>query len=1769
MKKLKDRSLVTGRLLRPVMVGLCGVVITLFASIQFSYGSAPLAQQPMFSAGGVDAPPLTMLVMGRDHTLYYEAYNDASDLNGDGVLDVGYQPDDVDYFGYFSSSRCYDYESGVFRPIATTGNKQCSTGWSGDFLNYLTTARIDALRKVLYGGRRVIDTESRTVLERAYIPQDAHSWGKEYRSIDHDGYDIRDYAPLELPQEGTRHLFANVTLAASDGDKMPLLRVLNDSRFRIWEWVAIERPVAGSNCINSSTSCTTSSTTQRGSHPSNASQFQTLIGTWGTSTQHCGTGAISGQIIDTSGSNNNPFTGADYNQCRQDYYLTLIRGQIYAATAGDYAFATNGDDAVEVLIDGQVVTGWYGGHGNRNDSSAATRAANTGSVQSITLTAGWHDLEFHHEENTGGDNWELLWQPPGGLWEVVPMNHLRGSDGEDSLLEISTYRMERILPASDMTDYVVRVDVCVAGYEEASCRRYPSGQYKPVGLLQNYGEGDHPRMLFGLLSGSYTHPYNMRGGVLRKNIESITNEIDPNTGMLTDVVGIIRTIDRFRIVDYRQGTAYSYQGGWLTTAAMADSNTAFPDWGNPLAEMLYETLRYFSGQTEPTAAFTPNLVSNQEQIRLRDYADSSNLYLPAPGWIDPYTRDDDPALYCAPGAQLIISDVNPSYDTDQVPGSRFNSFSGDISGLDAAAEADTIWDLEHGGASEFHFIGQVDNDYDGAPTAKLVTGLGSIRGLSPSEPTKRGGYYSAGIARFGFKQDLRSDLLDKQDINTFAVALASPLPRIDIPVGTGRITLVPFAKSVGGYSINATKGAFQPTNTIVDFFVDTFANTDPAGSDADATVNGGRPFVRFRINFEDVEQGADHDMDAIVIYELAVTEEGLLAVNLTSEYAAGSIMHHLGYVISGTTADGVYLEVRDKDTAASSDPNYFLDTPTTLAPGACDQTAPPASCTEALPLYASRLFTPDATAHVATVLENPLWYAAKYGSEGNEGLGMGEDSPNYFLVTNAGYLQRQLEAAFNRIILLTRSSSASVATSSTRATTDTTVYQAIFDTEDWSGDVQAYNLFADQPDVPVWEAAAVLPSWNQRRFYTWSEDEDAATARGVLLNWDALNDGQQAALQNEPTLLDWLKGDQSLESTHAEQIEAYRPREVLLGDIVNSNPFYIGAPKDVGYGHLPTGTPGREMYTGISGTEFIQALSERLPMIYVGANDGFLHGFSAIDGVEQFAYLPNALFAEGNLPSLASKGYQHRYFTDGSVSVGQAYIHDAWRSILIGTPGAGGQSVFALDVTYPESFTANQVLWEVIDDDLGYLVQQMTSSPVIGHMTSGHWAALVGNGYDSDAGAWLYCFDLAARPPENSPILRKIRVADELDNGLSAVALIRDEQKTIVGAYAGDLYGRLWKFDLTDSSPSAWQVAYGGAPLFQAFTASGQPQPITGPLEIGLHPLGGYLIYFGTGSYMRLTDPADVTVQSAYAIWDNAALTTDPVTGRPVWQGGTAITGQRQTVLLQQVIIAETDQVPNDPEHITWRVFSNETMDWGTRSNPTKRGWFIDLTSPVADSSGAWNLQGQRLALGERIIARPDLLPYTRLVLFTSLIPSDPDDADPCETGGGRSWLFALDALTGGAVDHPVFDLNDDHRFDENDLLTIEFDIDQDGTLDEVLVPGSGMQLDYITNAPIALIREEDHQDTNDDQNNDNQNDDGQDDGQDDGDQNDDDQDGDQNDDDNQDSGTDDEAESSAIVPGTGRGILLITASPDGQEPQDNRDLNMSGFVREFWRQLR
>ncbi len=1057
-----------------------------------------------------EVPPLVMLVMARNHKLYYEAYNDASDLNGDGELDIGYNPD-IDYYGYFDCYKCYSYNTTGrrFEPSSTTPDKKCSGAWSGDFLNYLTMSRMDCLRKVLYGGYRSTDTATETVLERAYIPQDAHSWGKEYTDPATDGYDISDYTPFAQPKPGTRHLFASTTAVSEDGP--PLLRVLLNETHHIWEWVSIERPVAGTKVVHGSTG-----------------------------------------------------------------------------------------------------------------------------------------------------------------------------------------------PTVSPSDYVVRVLVADASMPEPTCKQYPSGAYKPIGILQQYGESG--RMYFGLFTGSYDN--NLSGGRLRKNIGPITDEIDPQTGKFSSTVGIIKTIDRLRFTgfDYSEFT-HNDDCGWIYSRPIEEGECRM--WGNPIGEMMYEALRYFGGESAPTSDFTNAMGSS----------DDEKLGLPSPSWADPYATYD----YCAKPFLLVISDINPSFDSDQLPGSAFGAVSSSLGSMDVEFLADAISSEE--GISGSYYIGQSGSIFDTACSPKTVSSLAGIRGLCPEEPTKQGSYYAAAVAHYGRKTDLHP-VDDDQKVLTYAIALSSPLPRIEIPVGDQTITLVPFAKSIessGGGGVTPARGNFQPTCTIADFYVETITAT----------------FGRFRVNFEHAEQGADHDMDALVIYEYEVQPDKTVRVSVECvDYQGGSTKQHLGYVISGTNADGIYLEVRSTNYEEDDDPDYYLDTPPGCGPnkGVSDKNwqdgAP-------LPKSTSRVFKPGSSP-AATLLKNPLWYAAKWGgfndlnsnnrpdleSEWDED---GNGVPDtYFYVVNPLKLEQQLNQSFADILARGVSHVAPVVSvdEANRTQSGDQVYLAYFkptDTDYWQGNLKKYGL----DFLPRTDCGRVEPEWT-----VVDQNGDIAVKcdgtikAGSTSYWSTAPDGGQVSKGGVGELLKKsMPGPDPVSVPSAgpyyefrtirfydeedESIRNFARANISKSDLDVSDNATRNKIINFMYGYtydaVPSGDPvakrpwilGDVIHSEPIIIDYFDPNGQlEYRYIAVAANGGMLHFFTDQDGSgingrsyeagsEIFAFVPSDLLPR--LKELASPD-THTYMVDGSCNLlrGQTKTGPYFEKTLVFGERRGGRSYWALDVTNPD-----------------------------------------------------------------------------------------------------------------------------------------------------------------------------------------------------------------------------------------------------------------------------------------------------------------------------------------------------------------------------------------------------------------------------------------------------------------------------------------------------
>ena len=621
-------------------------------------------------------------------------------------------------------------------------------------------------------------------------------------------------------------------------------------------------------------------------------------------------------------------------------------------------------------------------------------------------------------------------------------------------------------------------------------------------------------------------------------------------------------------------------------------------------------------------------------------------------------------------------------------------------------------------------------------------------------------------------------------------------------------------------------------------------------------------------------------------------------------------------------------------------------------------------------------------------------------------------------------------------------SAAAVAVNSRSLSTSTRLYQARFESSEWSGDLRALTIdTSGTVGSEVWSAKEQLKSqnWNTGRvIYT----RNATTGTGITFRWNTTNLSaiQQSDLSaNVPTgwttdnwgtaRLNWLRGDSSNEGTGSTNFRK-RTDGFKLGDIVNSTPIFVGAPPYLADIDSGTHTTFRTNYT------------TRTEMIYVGANDGMLHGFDASTGQEKIAYLPSMVFSSsGNLNKLTSASYVHQYYVDGSPTVGDAYSTFAyncasvacWRTVLVSGLGGGGKGVFALDVTDPDgevtatsglAFTdsntnaGNIVLWEFTDsatpDDMGHVFGQPTIARVrTGANTTG-WVAIFGNGYNSTNGdPVLYVVNI-----KDGTLLKKITLKSDSDNGLSTPAVVdSDGDYTADYVFAGDLKGNLWKIALTNTNTANWNSSYSSgsppaaAPLFIAKDANNNDQPITVKPEVGSHPSeDGFMVYFGTGRYIANGDntAASSPVQTFYGIWDKNDYSGS---GTPVARGNLAY----QTISTATAGSTTVRQVTDYT--ITWGTSGSCTCDTTAKTCGTCRGWRDDL------------LTASSASLGEKQVSNPVLLGGScPRVIFTTLIPS----SDVCGYGGS-SWLMELDPTNGGTVCQDVFDITGDGTANSSD----------------------------------------------------------------------------------------------------------------------------------------
>lgn len=489
----------------------------------------------------------------------------------------------------------------------------------------------------------------------------------------------------------------------------------------------------------------------------------------------------------------------------------------------------------------------------------------------------------------------------------------------------------------------------------------------------------------------------------------------------------------------------------------------------------------------------------------------------------------------------------------------------------------------------------------------------------------------------------------------------------------------------------------------------------------------------------------------------------------------------------------------------------------------------------------------------------------------------------------------------------------------------------------WSGDLKAYVVTSTgvSPSL-AWSAVDGIPEPSQRRLYTHAMPGQSGKRPTLAFPTD-----DQKALLTEDVVA-WLRGDRSLEGVRL------RTRDSVLGDIVHSAPVHVK-------------TAGAEV-------------------VLVGANDGMLHVFDAVHGKELLAYVPGLLDMRQLKELSRPRGFRHRYFVDGPLT---AVRTDRRNGIaVVGTLGRGGRGVYglSLDLAHPDRPPSS---WEFTDDSgMGLVLSrpQLTwarnrnGQPVLD-------AVLVSNGINSpDGEAALYVLDAAT-----GKLRGKIPAGYEPRNGLSAPALLDlDGDGQVDRAYAGDLNGNVWRFDLTGSA-SQWRATR----IFIATDVRGNRQTITGGMGVALHPVTGRpWVFFGTGSYLTSADASDMSIQSWYGVEDGSPVAT------------------RKQLRTRRIVVTGT--IDGKPVRAFEKAKAGDMN--GTR------GWVVDLRTPGIDPEG------------ERMIGESQQIIGGNTLLAASMAPT----GGGCG-GKGRGYLNAIDPFTGGATSFPFFDVNGDGKFDGKD----------------------------------------------------------------------------------------------------------------------------------------
>ncbi|MDR1395204.1 MAG: hypothetical protein LBK52_03400, partial [Deltaproteobacteria bacterium] len=754
-----------------VLLAAAVFFLAILAAGPFPAAAAPEReryQAPPFMAFSSMSPQV-LIVMAKNLKMFQQGYPGLLDLDGDGRVDTGFNPQ-VEYVGYFDSHSCYTYNgslaqglndvfmagdtSGYFSRVGpavedeTAGQIQASRPaglkkyvvsprsssgvcfnpstnltaaagsrrtFSGNWLNFMTASRMDAIRKILYGGKRNIDTVSRTLLEMSFVPPDSTAWGSEVRSDDtwqevtplSAYYDVRKYTPFDKPLSRKAHFFARGSDLGKSNRYFPALRIL--------------------------------------------------------------------------------------------------------LNADRTSFNAGGWDSVSEIV---------------------------------TVT-----------------------EPYARYWDWVLVNRPLPDD-------------RVLMPAARDTIQVYRlmVEACKPGFISPTegCRHYPGltnqdsdDVWKPGGLIQRYGESSSP-MNFGLLTGTYAAAGRNQGGRIRNHVGPVLGPMPLNDGYYVPPVdnrtgiinprGIIANIDSLRIAGRPSGADPAvWEGEYY-------HNTF--SWGNPLGEMLFEGIRYLGGLPTPTYTYNNEYES--------DVPDSSILKLTTFSGTNSW-KAQKPALAdtaCIKPVILLISDFSPERDGDNytvdfsaslVAGTKLPAgvtTSNLPQSFNIKAYLETI--SKHEGLGT---IGGSRASYSFAASAadtclpKTMASLADVKGICPTAQSFEGTYSSVAAAYYAHIHDFNTSSQPgrvETGIDIYSVSLSPAFPELKFKIADPQTGKTVSQINILPANISSLVASGSTIMGFLNYMI----------LEWDSDRNGETFHVKIKVNFSDSDMGGDWEGDGQVTYEI-------------------------------------------------------------------------------------------------------------------------------------------------------------------------------------------------------------------------------------------------------------------------------------------------------------------------------------------------------------------------------------------------------------------------------------------------------------------------------------------------------------------------------------------------------------------------------------------------------------------------------------------------------------------------------------------------------------------------------------------------------------------------------------------------------------------------------------------------------------------------------------------------------------------------------------